>query len=220
MLGLLALVVSVGLADSLNPSTVVPALYYATSAHPTRAVAGFTLGVFGVNLAGGLLLVFGPGRALVQLIPSPSAGTQHLLELALGAVALVVAAAVWQRRHRVGERFARAEVSIQRAAPAVGASVAAVELPTALPYFAVVAAIVASRASAPAQLALLVLFNVLFVAPQLVILALTRLHAARGPIEAVRGFLLRHGGALIAGLALVIGIVLLAVGAVGIARHG
>jgi cytochrome c biogenesis protein CcdA len=48
-----------------------------------------------------------------------------------------------------------------------GASIAAVELPTALPYFAVIAGIVASSASVAQEIGLLVLYNVAFVLPLL-----------------------------------------------------
>ena len=42
MLRLVGLVVSLGLADSLNPSTVGPAIYLATGERPRRAVLRFT----------------------------------------------------------------------------------------------------------------------------------------------------------------------------------
>ena len=66
MLALLALVVSIGAADSLNPSTLAPALFFARRPARRRDVAGFTLGVFAVSLAGGLALTFGPGQALLR----------------------------------------------------------------------------------------------------------------------------------------------------------
>ena len=52
-----------------------------------------------------------------------------------------------------------------------GASIAAVELPTAAPYFAVIAGITASKATIPQKIALLVLYNVCFVFPLLAIAA-------------------------------------------------
>ena len=44
MLALALLVASIAFADSLNPSTVLPALYYSTTPHAVRKIAGFTLG--------------------------------------------------------------------------------------------------------------------------------------------------------------------------------
>ena len=46
MFRLVGLVVSIGLADSLNPSTIAPALYLATGEHPRTRVTEFTFGVF------------------------------------------------------------------------------------------------------------------------------------------------------------------------------
>jgi hypothetical protein len=73
MLRLLILVVSIAIGDSLNPSTVAPALYLATTDHPRRQVGGFIVGVFAVNLLAGLLIMLGPGQLLLALIPRPGA---------------------------------------------------------------------------------------------------------------------------------------------------
>ena len=54
----------------------------------------------------------------------------------------------------------------------LGASITAVELPTAFPYFAAIAAIVGSGVGPFRQLFLLVVFNVCFVLPLLVIIGI------------------------------------------------
>ena len=56
MLRLIGLVVSIALADALNPATVGPGLYLASGEHPRRAVLEFTGAVAAVNFAGGVLL--------------------------------------------------------------------------------------------------------------------------------------------------------------------
>ena len=53
----------------------------------------------------------------------------------------------------------------------LGATITAVELPTAFPYFAAIAAIIGSGFDVARQVVLLVLFNVCFVAPLLAIIA-------------------------------------------------
>src|SRR2546421_605485 len=50
MLRLAGIVISVGLADSLNPSTVGPALYISTGRRPVLRVSLFALGVFAVTV--------------------------------------------------------------------------------------------------------------------------------------------------------------------------
>ena len=69
MTGLVALVLSVALVDSLHPSTMGPAVYLATRKHAARSLLGFTLGVFAVNVAAGLVLTLGPVRRCSP--PSP-----------------------------------------------------------------------------------------------------------------------------------------------------
>jgi cytochrome c biogenesis protein CcdA len=98
--------------------------------------------------------------------------------------------------------------------------VALVELPTALPYFAVIAAVSASRSSVPVEIGMLALFNLAFLAPVLGIAALSGLSSgsAAPQVERVRDVLLRHVGALLAGLLLVLALALALVGLVGLAR--
>ena len=140
MLALALLVVSIAVADSLNPGTIAPALYFATGARPARKTLAFAAGVFAVNLVGGTALLLGPGRLALGALPHPGAGAKQLAELGLGAVALVGAAVLWLVRERLRDRYARAARRTDRASLLVGAAIAAVELPTALPYFAAIAA--------------------------------------------------------------------------------
>jgi hypothetical protein len=85
MLRLVGVVTSVGLADSLNPSTVGPALYLATVRKRVLRVMQFTIGVFTVNFAVGLLLTIGPGRSLLGLVPHPQHAVRHVIELVAGS---------------------------------------------------------------------------------------------------------------------------------------
>ncbi len=220
VLALVVLVVSIGIADSLNPSTLGPALLYAVGRHARRDVAEFTLGVFAVSTLGGLVLLFGPGRLLASRISKPSPHTVHLVELIAGAVVLALACALWLGRAHVTRRLSRMPDRTGRSAFFVGAAIMAVELPTAFPYFAAVAAIVGSRSGTVAQVALVVLYNVVFVAPLVALLVVITAAGARGAelAASARSMLQRYGSvALPAALAL-IGVVLLALGAVGLAR--
>jgi hypothetical protein len=56
MLGLLLVVAWIAVFDSLNPSTMGPALYLATTGRGPRRVDAFALGIFVVSFAGGLVL--------------------------------------------------------------------------------------------------------------------------------------------------------------------
>jgi cytochrome c biogenesis protein CcdA len=186
MIALIALVVSIGVADALNPSTLAPALFFAVGPHGRRDVAGFTLGVFAVSLAGGLALTFGPGHALLRLASKPSPNAVHVIELVAGAAALPLAAVLWHTRAHIAERLARRKQASGRSAGLLGASIMAVELPTALPYFAAIAAILGSGHGATTQVFLLLLYNAAFIAPLVLLLVVLALAGARGAQLAAR----------------------------------
>ena len=215
MLGLTLLVLSIGIADSLNPSTIGPALYLAVSRGAKQRLAGFTAGVFAVYLLGGIILTLGPARAL----PQPGRHTRYLIETAFGVALLVFAAALWLARGRVARHLARAEDRVSHSPALLGAGIMLVELPTAFPYFAAIAAIVASGRSTGTEIALLVLFNAAFVAPLLVILALLGLAGERAvrSLETLRAWLDRRAPVLLPVLILVIAVALLLVGGIRLA---
>jgi hypothetical protein len=218
MLHLLGLVLLIGIVDSLNPSTVAPALYLAAGRSPHRGLTGFIVGVFGVNLLAGLLLALGPGQALLAVAPKPGFEVRHVIELTAGVVIIVVAIVLWFGRHRLQPHIVGRVDRIDRSSLLVGAGITAAELPTALPYFAVIAAVVGSGHPIGTQAALLALFNVAFVAPLLALLVLRTLLPARGQamIESLRNHLDRRLSVAIPALVALIGVVLTAVGTTGV----
>jgi len=94
VLRLLGLVISIGLADSINPSTIAPALYLASGERPRARVAEFTIAVFAVYLAGGALITLGPGQLIRSAVPDLDVAhtVRHVAELVAGFV--LIAAAV------------------------------------------------------------------------------------------------------------------------------
>jgi cytochrome c biogenesis protein CcdA len=212
---LAALVLLIGLADSVNPSTVGPALYLALGRDAVRSLAAFTAGVFSVYLLGGVVLTLGPGQA----VPHPGARVTHLIELGLGGATLLFAVGLWLTRDQLAGRLVREERRVARSSLLLGAAIMAVELPTALPYFAAIGAILASGRGAVAQVLLLVLFNAAFVTPLLAILVLRARAGARGRarIESLRLRLERNARVLLPGLALTIAVALLLAGGIGLA---
>ena len=218
MLRLAGIVLGVGLADSLNPSTVGPGLYLATAPRPVARVALFTLGVFAVNLAAGIALALGPGMLLAQVVPSPDRTVRHALELAAGLVLLAIAVGLWAARRRLTRHELPMRRGGGRSALALGASIAAVELPTAAPYLGVVAAIVAARPSVPQTIALVALFCGAFIAPLLAILVVLAVAGDRAaPVLARGGAWLEHRWPVVlAALLLLVGGGLTAAGASGL----
>jgi cytochrome c biogenesis protein CcdA len=220
VLSLVVLVVSIGFADSLNPSTLGPALLYALGQHPRRDVAEFTLGVFAVSTAGGLLLLLGPGRYLARHVHKPTPHTIHVVELIAGFAVLALAAILWLVRHHLRRPLARRGESGHRSALALGCGIMAVELPTAFPYFAAVAAIVGAHGNLATQILLLLLYNAVFVAPLVAVLGLVVVAGERGAAiaEVARAALQQHLPVLLPATLGIVGAVLILLGAVGLAR--
>lgn len=211
---------SVGLADSINPTTVGPALYLATGPRGAARVAQFTTGVFAVNLAAGLVLTIGPGRLLLDLAPHPRGTAKHVIELVAGAALLLMAIGLWLGRRRLSKR----ELPAPRgggSALTAGASIAAAELPTAAAYFAVIGSIVAAGVSIPEEIGLLLVYNIAFVAPLLAIIAVLVLagpHAERW-LGRAGDWVRRRWPTVLAGLLLFVGSVLTLLGGAGLLRQ-
>jgi cytochrome c biogenesis protein CcdA len=218
MLRLIGLVVSIGLADSLNPSTVGPALYLAAGARPRRSVGRFAAGVTAVMFVAGAVLTVGPGQALLALIPRPGPTVRYIAETVVGAAMLIATGVLWRKRHELGHRHAT-DAPRRHGSPAVlGASIAAVELPTAFPYFAAIAAIVASGLSVEQELILVAIYDVCFVAPLVLIAILLTVagESADRVLETVRDYLTKHWPVLLAVAGLLAGGFITALGVTGL----
>lgn len=218
MLRLLGLVISIGLADSMNPSTIAPGLFLASGPRPRSALIQFTLGVFAVNFVGGAIVALGPGQALLALVPHPSATTRYILEILAGAVMLIGGALLWRRRERLSQRELPTPSAQGRSSLMLGATIAGIELPTAFPYFAAIAAIVGSGLGPGRQTIAIAIYNVCFVLPLiLIILTVTVARDQSGRIlERARVLLQRHWPTVLAGLALLAGAFVLALGVTGL----
>ena len=222
MLRLLGLVISIGLADSLNPTTIAPGLYLAMGQRAVSQLVQFTLGVFAVNLAGGAIIALGPGQALLALVPKPDATARYVAETVAGVVMLMAAAVLWHRRDRLARRELPSPPSEGRSAIVLGVTITAVELPTAFPYFAVIAAVVGSGLDPVRQLTLLAIYNVAFTLPLILMIVILVIapHQAARILRRVRDFLQRHWPALLAVLALLAGVFVTVIGITGLTGRG
>jgi cytochrome c biogenesis protein CcdA len=223
MLRLVGLVVSIGLADSLNPTTIAPALYLASGGERARnQVAEFTFGVFAVYLLGGALIALGPGQLLLSLVPSPSRSTRNIIEVVAGGILLVAAVLVWRARDRLAHTALPTPKDDSRSSALLGATIIAIELPTAFPYFAAIAAIVGSGLDPARQLVLLLLFNVCFVLPLVgIVLTLTFGGPHAEHLLAIgRNFLQRYWPVVLAGLLFLAGLFVVLLGITGLTSTG
>jgi cytochrome c biogenesis protein CcdA len=222
MFRLLGLVISIGVADSLNPTTIGPALYLATGERARERVAEFTIGVFAVYLVGGVVIALGPGQLLLALVPHPGRTAKYIIELVVGVVLLLGALVLWRFRERLTDRDPPDFDPRGRASWVLGATITAVELPTAFPYFATIAAIVGADLGVVHQLILLVLFNVCFVLPLLAIIATLTFAGERADrlLGRARAYLHRRWPHVLACLLSLAGIVVVVLGLTGLTGGG
>lgn len=207
MLRLIGLVVTIALGDSVNPSTIAPALYLASGERRRRRVLEFTIAVFLVHLAGGAALVFGPGQLLVSLLDQLDPAIRDALEIGAGVALAVAAALLWRHRGRLAQKDLPDPNPKRKSSALLGATIIAVELPTAFPYFAAVAAIIGSGVSTAGRLCALALYNICFVLPLVAIFA-TLLFAgeqAEARLSHWRDLLHQRWPTVLAGLLLLVG---------------
>jgi cytochrome c biogenesis protein CcdA len=168
-----------------------------------------------------LVLVLGPGSFLLGLIPHPDQDARHVIELVAGLGLLLAAATLWLGRRRL----ARGELPMQGrgggSALVAGASVAVIELPTAVPYFAFAVAVVGSSAAAPAKVVLIGIYNLAFVAPLLAAaIVLVIVGEAADPwLERAAGWLQRRWPVVLATLLLLVGSALTVLGGTGLVKN-
>jgi len=166
--------------------------------------------------------MIGLGRLLLGLVTHPQRTVRHVIELVAGVILLLVAIAVWRGRRSLARReLPMRSGSGGGSALLAGASIAAVELPTALPYFAVIAAIVASSASVPQEIGLVALYNVAFVLPMLAIIVVLLVAGERADRWLQKGgaWLQRRWPVVLASLLLFVGSVLAVLGGTGLIKQ-
>ncbi|HEY5428735.1 MAG TPA: GAP family protein [Solirubrobacteraceae bacterium] len=171
MLEVTLVVISLAVADSVNPVTIAVALYLASTDSSRSRLAGFAAGVFGVYALGGAVLILGPGQLLDAAATSADTRAFHIASILLGALLLIGALVLFRRRHQSVQAAPAVARLSARSALALGAAVTALDLPTAFPYFAALAAILGSGVATGSQLVLLAAFNVIYVLPLALILA-------------------------------------------------
>lgn len=226
MFRLLVLMITIGLADSINPSTIAPALYLAADKRPLTRVGEFTVGVFIAYLAGGTLIALGGGQLLRSVVPDVDIRqtVRYIGEIVAGVLLIGAAGMLWKRRNRLAMRGLPAADRKRRSSFLLGASIIAVELPTAFPYFAAIAAVVGSGLGVVREFFLLLVFNVCFVLPLGGIVATLIIAGDRADqtLARARAYIERRWPHLLCGLIFLVGVVALVFGATGLAAgiHG
>ena len=213
---MLEFALTLGLADSINPVTIVVALYLASTPNAVRRLAGYVAGVFGVYLLGGLLLLFGPASLLRLASHGLDASVGRVVAVVLGVGAIAFAVVLWLRRDRMANTTVPERALRPGSTLALGGAMTAIDLPTAFPLFVIAGAIVHEDLGPPLEAALLVLYCAAYVVPLVAILALRAVGGERGErwLARLRRHMSRWAPIAIAVLTFVAGVALVVYGAV------
>lgn len=121
-------IILIALPDAVNPSLILTELLLVAGPHPRRSTAVFTVAAIATTFAGGLALALGLGDVILSLLPKPSAVIRDAVTAAAGGLLLVTAGLLlWIRRERAVARV-HSDRPPDRAAAALGAGIAGVEL--------------------------------------------------------------------------------------------
>jgi cytochrome c biogenesis protein CcdA len=140
-------------------------------------------------------------------VPHPRRTAKHVIEIVAGVALVGFALVLLLKRRSLAARALPLQHGRGGSAFVAGASIAAVELPTAVPYFAVIAAIVASSANLVQSVILVALYCVGFVAPLLAIIVVLLVAGERADPLLRKGaaWLQRQWPAVLATLLLLVG---------------
>ena len=213
--GFALFIAGVGLVDSLNPATIAVAVVLATTERPLWRLAGYTAGIFAVYFLGGLILTLGPSQLIRTATSHPSGLGFDIGFIVAGLVAFAFAVWIFLHRH---DQAKIPDVDVKPGSAVVlGAGITAVDLPTAFPYFAAIVAILGEDLSAPPEILLLLLFNVMYVLPIIVIaiVAVVLGERAEGPLLKIRAFVTRWSPWLLVVLSVGVGVAALYAGIQG-----
>ena len=207
-----AAVFGLALVDSLNPSTIAQAAVLSAGDRPVRAVLAFWSGALVTYLLLGTLLVLGPGELIQQVVSDPPRWLRVAC-LAIGPVLAAAGVVVWRRPRTEPSpsplRRPRTELAF-----GMGMLSTAVDAFTAAPYFAAAAIVTASTLPLLGQVAVLGLYNLVYLAPVVAVLVLRLALGARAEPVFARFFALleRFGGPVLAVLLVLGGASLTVVG--------
>jgi cytochrome c biogenesis protein CcdA len=211
VVGLALAVVAIALPDSLNPSLIVADAYLTLGPGSVLRTAAFTIGAFAVTLAGGLVIALGLGDLIVSLLPKLSHHVKYEVLTGLGVALALGGAVIWWRRHDLagGEPPPPKEsASGSGSAVLMGSGLAGVELLTAFPYFAAIAMIAGSSEPAGGKVALLLLYDLVYVLPLIAITVACMIWGERAArrLQPIADWIATHWPVIVAPLVSLVGV--------------
>lgn len=158
------------LLDSFNPSLFLAQFYLLTTPRPTPRILTYIAGIVVAYFVSGWLLLNGAQAFVVNWLQTLDLRVGAVLQIGIGV--LLLAFGVWYKGNHNPEE-ARKPKSLRLGYTFLFGMVVIVnEVPTALPYFVAIEQLSSARLSAPLSAAMLLGYNLVFVIPLLLFLAL------------------------------------------------
>ena len=164
--GLLTTIAGIAFVVSLNPSLFFAQFYLLATPKPTVRIVSYIVGILIVNFFGGLLILGGARALVANILESVNPNTLYGAQFLLGVVILVFG--LWMR---IGVSDGQ-DVEVKKprslhpfSTLLLGMGVMINELTTALPYFVAIERIAGARLDTFGNLAVMVVYNVIFSLP-------------------------------------------------------
>jgi cytochrome c biogenesis protein CcdA len=175
---LLGALLGLALVDCLNPSAIVVTLYLLTTKDYVRKVLVYLLGVFCVYFGAGILLMLGLGALLANLGQYANNPIVYAVQGIIGALMLLYGIFAPNKK---GEATKPRLPQTQQlgAIFLLGVTISLIEFATALPYLGAIGLMTNAGLSVAQWLPLLLVYNLIFIAPPLILLGLYKMYGTR-----------------------------------------
>ncbi len=172
MIDLLSLI-ALGIADALNPFSIAAVVYLLTTDKPIARGSTFIVGTFLFYFTAGLALMEGWSEILKNILPGLPEWIIFSFYIISGIACLAIA---WHLNSKAKKGDGQPYVSIDnislRAIFVFAIASTLSDLPTAIPYFAALDIIAHGDNGSIEKICLLLLYNVIFISPLVLLLAI------------------------------------------------
>jgi hypothetical protein len=224
MLLLLTSIITLALIDSLNPSTIAAQIFLLALKKPISRVISFILGTFVIYTAFGFIIVFILGEPIKGFFYERGS-TDYLILLAIGIALIAVGTILGWKRYIGKEGRSKSEGYVKKAmAPMMamlktlnpvhtfffGMASTAFDLPTSAFYFVALASLLEAGVGPFETTSLLILYNLLYILPLIVILLIYMIARDRsGPLmNRINKLIGEWSGRLVISILICIGVIL------------
>ncbi len=173
MIAALASVFGLALIDSINPSALLVTLILLAGPSAGRRILIYISTIFIVSLTLGIVLMLGLDLLLKNMRGLIDSSVVYTVQLATGALMLLYALTASSKNTAstpaLPKQYSTAALIL------LGMAVTLMEAPTAIPYLAAIGILISSELSILQWLPVLIIYNVIFITPPLLLLLMQTL---------------------------------------------